>query len=180
MTTAEEIPSVKTAVALEARRRKRVFAIFLGLLAIPVAIGLYAVAKAPSETEAVALNVTPIVERNVEENITRRVDQKIEPRVDELVARRAEPVIQQTLDKQLTVHLDRAVIARVQPLERQYRVMATAGDNEHQRTTERVKELEARVATLEKRLAALQNTRIVAPREDIRLHRPIVPVQQPK
>src|SRR3989337_3047018 len=118
MTTAEEIPSVRTAVALEARRRKRVFTIFLALLAIPLAIGLYAIAKAPSETDAVAQRVTPLVEKsiekNVEANVTRRVDETIEPRVDAAVQRRAEPIIQQTLDKQLNVQLDRAVVARVQ------------------------------------------------------------------
>jgi hypothetical protein len=152
MTTSEDLPSVKLAVAREAQRRKRVFATFLALLIIPIAIGLYAVAKAPSDTDLVVRNVTPIVEKNVEENITARVDQKIEPRVEEIVERRAAPVIEQTLDK--------AVTARMQPLERQYRVLAVQGDTEHQKTAERVKILEARVAALEERLAALANTRI--------------------
>src|SRR5687767_13066129 len=105
MTTLEENPSVKTAVALEEHRRKRVFTIFLALLAIPLAIGLYAILKAPSETDVVVSRVTPIVEKSVEENVTRRVDEKIEPRVEEVVARRATPIIQQTLDRQLDAQI---------------------------------------------------------------------------
>jgi polyhydroxyalkanoate synthesis regulator phasin len=152
MTTSEDFPSVKLAVTREAQRRKRVFATFLALLIVPIAIGIYAIAKAPSETDVVVSNVTPIVEKNVEENITARVDRKIEPRVEEIVERRAGPVIEQTLNK--------AVTARVQPLERQYRVLALQRDTERQQTAERVKILEARVAALEERLAALTNTRI--------------------
>jgi polyhydroxyalkanoate synthesis regulator phasin len=152
MTTSEDLPSVKLAVEREAHRRKRVFATFLALLIIPIAIGLYAVAKAPSDTDVVVSNVTPIVEKNVEENITARVDQKIEPRVEEIVERRAAPVIERTLDK--------AVAARVQPLERQYRVLAVQRNTERQETAERVKILEARVAALEERLARLTNTRV--------------------
>jgi hypothetical protein len=173
MTTSEDLPSVKLAVAREAQRRKRVFATFLALLIVPVAIEIYAIAKAPSETDVVVRNVTPIVEKNVEEHLTarvdQRVDQKIEPRVEEIVERRAAPVIERTLDK--------AVTARVQPLERQYRVLALSGDTEHQKTAERVKILEARVAALEERLAALTNTRIPpGPKTDRPLtHMPVKP-----
>jgi len=156
MTTSEQIPSVKTAVALEARRRKRVFTIFLALLAIPLAIGLYAIAKAPSETEVVAARVSPIVEKNieknVEENVTQRVDQKIEPRVEEVLTRRAEPIIRQTVDRQL----DAAVVARVQPLEKQFRVLTQEVNPPQQRgMSVRIRELEARIAALEKRLDAM-------------------------
>ena len=182
MTTSEENPSVKTAVALEEHRRKRVFTIFLALLIIPLAIGLYAIAKAPSETDAVASRVTPIVEKNVEENVTRRVDEKfeprveevvarhvdkkIEPRVEEIVARRASPIIQQTLDRQL----DKAVVARVQPLEQQFRTFSAEGNPQQLRMSARVKELEARVAKLEQQLAQLTRGH-VDPREAIRLER---------
>ncbi|MGZ5444139.1 MAG: hypothetical protein ACXW31_06805 [Thermoanaerobaculia bacterium] len=163
MTTLEEIPSVKTAVAREERRRKRVLLTFLALLLIPIAIGVYALMKAPSETELVAKNVTPIVEKNVEENITARVDEKIEPRVAEVIARQATPMLQRTLDRQVNA----AITTRVQPLEQQFRVYTNEGNPQQRRLTERIKELEARVAALEERLAALTNTR-VAPLQDPR------------
>lgn len=164
MTTFEEMPSVQTAVELEARRRKRVFAVFLSLLLIPLAIGLYAIVKAPSETEAVARNVAPLIESNVERNVEKnvearinaRVDQQIEPRVEAIVARRATPVIQRELARQV----DAVVTARVQPLEQRVRLFAVEGNPEQQRMAVRVKELEARVAALEQRLAAISDARI--------------------
>lgn len=158
MTAYEEMPSVKTAVAREAQRRKRVFATFLALLLIPIAIGAYAIAKAPDETDLVVDKVTPRVqervEKNVDETITARVDRTVEPRVAEIVERRATPVIERTLDKQLNA----AVTARVQPLEQSYRVL-TARNAEHDQTAARVQELEKRVALLERRLAALTKPR---------------------
>ena len=158
MTTFEELPSVKTAVDREAQRRKRMFAMFLALLIIPIAIGAYAIAMAPSETDVVVEKVTPLVqervEKNVEETITARVDRTVEPRVVELVEREATPVIARTLDKKLNA----AVTARVEPLERNYRMLA-ARNTEHDKTSARVQELEKRVAMLERRLAALTNQR---------------------
>lgn len=168
MTTMEEIPSVKTAVAREERRRKRVLLTFLALLLIPIAIGVYALVKAPSETELVAKNVTPIVEKQVEENITARVDRKIEPRVAEVIARQATPMLQRTVDRQVSA----AITTRVQPLERQFRVYSTEGNPQQQRLTERIKELEARVDALERRLTALNDVR-VAPEENLR-DRPVL------
>lgn len=163
MTTMEEIPSVKTAVAREERRRKRVLLMFLALLLIPIAIGVYALVKAPSETELVAKNVTPIVEKQVEENITARVDRKIEPRVAEVIARQATPMLQSAVDRQVGA----AITARVQPLERQFRIYSSVGNPQQQRLTERINELEARVAALERRLAVLTNV-------------PVAPVQDPR
>jgi polyhydroxyalkanoate synthesis regulator phasin len=158
MTTFEEMPSVKTAVDREAQRRKRVFATFLALLLIPIAIGAYAIAMAPSETDAVVNKVTPLVqervEKNVEETITTRVDRTVEPRVAEIVERRATPVIERTLDRQLNA----AMTARVQPLEQNYRALV-ARNTEHDKTSARVQELERRVAMLERRLAVLTNQR---------------------
>lgn len=158
MTTYEEMPSVKTAVAREAQRRKRVFAAFLALLLVPIAIGAYAIAMAPEQTDVVVDKVTPLVqqrvEKNVEKTITARVDQTVEPRVAEIVERRATPLIERTLDKQLNA----AVAARVQPLEQNDR-MLSARITEHDKTTARVQELEKRVAMLERRLAALTNQR---------------------
>jgi polyhydroxyalkanoate synthesis regulator phasin len=158
MTTFEEMPSVKTAVDREAQRRKRVFATFLSLLIIPIAIGAYAIARAPSETDAVVTKVTPLVQervdKNVEKTITARVDRTVEPRVVEIVERKATPVIERTLNKQVNA----AVTARIQPLEQNYRVL-TARNTEHDKTTARVQELEKRVALLERQIAALTNQR---------------------
>lgn len=165
MTTFEEMPSVKTAVDREAQRRKRVFATFLALLIIPIAIGAYAIAMAPSETDAVVNEVTPLVqervEKNVEETITARVDRTVEPRVVELVERQATPVIERTLDRRLNA----VMTARVEPLERNYRMFA-ARSAEHDKTLARVQELEKRVALLERRLAALTNPRDPAIKTD--------------
>ena len=165
MTIYEEMPSVKTAVELEARRRKRVFLMFLALLAIPVAIGAYAVAKAPSDAQIMAARVSPIVEENIVQSVDRRIDQKIEPRVDEIVAQRATPVIERTLD--------RAVTARVQPLERSYRALAIQDETEHAKAEERVRELEARVAALERRLAVLTDPRRPRPLEGVTERPPV-------
>ena len=155
MTTLDEIPSVKTAVALEAQRRKRVYLMFLALLLIPVAIGVFAILKAPDDARVMAARVTPIVEegltQRVEENVTQRVDRKIEPRVEKLVEERATPVIEQTLNREV----QRAVTTRVQPIEQNYNNLARRGDTERRATAARVKELEDRVAALERRLAAL-------------------------
>lgn len=193
MTIYDEMPSVKTAVAREAQRRKRVYAMFAVLLMIPVAIGIYAVAKAPAETDAVVQSVvkdvTPVVQNNVEKNIqenlaknveatvTERVSRQVEPRVQEIVERRATPLIKETLDKQVTA----AVTARVQPLERQYRDLTREGNTEHERTAARVKELEARVAALERRLAALTGPRPVNPnlKRDVLEVKPVTPAKPP-
>jgi hypothetical protein len=189
MTTFEELPSVKTAVQREAQRRKRVYGMFALLLLVPVAIGIYAIAKAPSETdvvvEKVVKDVTPIVQGNIQENlaknveatVTERVDRQIEPRVQEAVERRAAPLIERTLTRQV----DAAVTARVRPLEQQYRAFTVEGNTEHERTAARVKELEARVAALERRLAALTGPRPVNPnlqRERLEV-KPVTPAKPP-
>ncbi len=183
MTTFEEMPSVKTAVDREAQRRKRVFATFLALLIIPIAIGAYAIAMAPSETDAVVDKVTPLVqervEKNVEETIAVSVDRTVEPRVAEIVERRATPVIESTLKRELGV----ALTTRVQPLEQNYRMLAArnaeydkttvrvqaleqsyrvlaARNTEYDKATARVQELERTVGLLERRLTALTNQRL--------------------
>ncbi len=144
MTTFDEMPSIKTAVELEARRRKRVYAMFLALLIIPVAIGIYAIAKAPSETELLVQNATPIIEKNVEKSVSRKVDRDLEPRVDKIVRERARPVIENTLET--------SIAARVKPLEQKYSMRGIQDDQEHEKTEARLRELEARVAALEKQL----------------------------
>jgi phosphotransferase system IIB component len=94
MTTAPYDESVHEAVAREAARRKRVFLAFLGLLLIPIAIGAYALSKAPTEIEKVASDVTPIV--------TSRVSGEISERVTKDVSARTEPLIRENVAREIT------------------------------------------------------------------------------
>lgn len=108
MTTFTEGPqdSVKIAVQREAARRKRTFVFYLVLLAVPIAIGGYAIANAPTQTQAVAKEVIPVVSANVEETI--------EPKVAEALKTQAEPIIRDGLEKQLTPRLEAIVDRSVQ------------------------------------------------------------------
>jgi chromosome segregation ATPase len=94
MTTAPYDESVREAVARETARRKRVFLAFLGLLLIPIAIGAYALSKAPTEIEKVATDVTPLV--------TSRVAGEITERVTSDVSARNEPLIRQNVAREIT------------------------------------------------------------------------------
>lgn len=160
MTINDEMPSIKTAVALEERRRKRVFATFLALLLIPVAIGAYAILKASTETEVLVRNATPIIEKSVEKSVSQKVDRTIEPRVEEIVERRAAPVIARTLEK--------SVVARVEPIENNYRIRGA-------QDKERIDALEKRIELLEQQLAALKTR----PRPEVQLERPLTRVPKP-
>jgi hypothetical protein len=94
MTTAPYDESVREAVAREEARRKRVFLAFMGLLLIPIAIGAYALSKAPTEIEKVASDVTPIV--------TSRVSGEISERVTKDVSARTEPLIRENVAREIT------------------------------------------------------------------------------
>jgi phage shock protein A len=94
MTTAPYEESVREAVTRETARRKRVFLTFLGLLLIPIAIGAYALSKAPTEIEKVAADVTPLV--------TSRVSGEISERVTKDVSARTEPLIRQNVAREIT------------------------------------------------------------------------------
>jgi DNA repair ATPase RecN len=85
--------SVREAVARETARRKRVLLAFLALLLIPIAIGAYALTRAPTEIERVASDVTPIV--------TSRVAGEITERVTSDVAARNEPLIRQNVAREI-------------------------------------------------------------------------------
>ena len=93
MTTAQYEPrdeSIEQAVARETARRRRVFIAFLALLLVPIAIGGYALAKAPTETTLVADRVTPVVTNRVggiiDANISKEVATRVVPLVRENVA----------------------------------------------------------------------------------------------
>ena len=89
MTTEPYEESVQEAVARETARRKRVLLAFLGLLLLPIGIGAWALAKAPTEIEKVAVDVTPMV--------TERVSHDISTRVTADVVARTEPLVRQNV-----------------------------------------------------------------------------------
>jgi valyl-tRNA synthetase len=112
MTTSTEPydESVQELVARENARRKRVFLAFLALLLVPIAIGAYALTRAPSETAKVAKDVAPIV--------TERVGGQIAARVTSEVVSRAEPIIRESVAREIT--------AKVEP-----RIASVASDLRH-------------------------------------------------
>jgi hypothetical protein len=77
--------SVRTALANELQRRRRVFMIYLLLVALPIGLAIYAVMRAPLDTEVVANQVSSVV--------VKRVNETIGPRVSEAVATQAKPII---------------------------------------------------------------------------------------
>jgi chromosome segregation ATPase len=98
MTTAPYDESVHEAVARETARRKRVLLAFLGLLLVPIAIGAYAISKAPTEIERLASDVTPIVTSRVAGEITERVTNDI--------STRTEPLIRKNVAREVTAAIE--------------------------------------------------------------------------
>lgn len=164
MTTFTEGPdsSVKIAVHNEAQRRKRAFRMYLALLIVPIAIGAYAIANAPSQTQAVAKEVIPVVNANVQETI--------KPQVAEAVAAQAGPIIQASVDQQIGRNVDNAVALRIKPVEARIDEMLVRSGNDM-----RVKELEDRVGQLEKQVQIL--ARELQARREGRDTRTMVPVK---
>jgi hypothetical protein len=101
MTTTHE-ESIQDAVARETARRKRVFLTYLGLLLLPLIVGAFALANAPSETEAVAEAVTPVVAQavgaRVAEEVVRQATPMIQENVSREVARNVEPQLKAVAD----------------------------------------------------------------------------------
>ena len=79
--------SIREAVAAEAARRKRTLYAFLALLLVPIAIGAYALSRAPKEVEQVANDVTPIVTERVAKDVVERSEPLISQNVKENVTR---------------------------------------------------------------------------------------------
>jgi chromosome segregation ATPase len=101
--------TVTLAAQREADRRKRVLMAYLAALVIPIAIGGYALMRAPSENEAVARSVTPMVQEVVKRDFDQRVgetqkriDAQVESRVNEVVAAQAEPVIKREVAREVS------------------------------------------------------------------------------
>jgi chromosome segregation ATPase len=83
----EPSESVQEALARETARRKRVFLAFVGLLLVPIAIGAYALSRAPSETGKIVNDVTPIVTERVATQVTNDVVTRSEPLIRRNVSR---------------------------------------------------------------------------------------------
>jgi chromosome segregation ATPase len=98
MTTAPYNESVQDAVARETKRRKRVFSAFIGLLLIPIAIGAYALSKAPTETQKVANDVAPIV--------TQRVGADISAGITDKVIAQTQPIIQKNVANEISTTVE--------------------------------------------------------------------------
>lgn len=77
--------SIREAVAREAARRKRTLYAFLALLIIPIAIGAYALSRAPKEVERVASEVTPIVAERVSGDISTKVTNDVVQRSESVI-----------------------------------------------------------------------------------------------
>ncbi|HJQ41060.1 MAG TPA: hypothetical protein VKB93_28320 [Thermoanaerobaculia bacterium] len=73
--------SIREAVDREAARRKRTLYAFLALLLVPIAIGAYALSRAPKEAEQVANDVTPIVTERVAKDVVERSEPLIKEKV---------------------------------------------------------------------------------------------------
>jgi len=87
MSTEPHEESIKAAVARETARRRRVFITYLSLLALPLAIGGFALAKAPSEMAAVANDVTPVVTERVGAQVSNEVMRQTAPMISATVSR---------------------------------------------------------------------------------------------
>jgi hypothetical protein len=90
--------SIQETVARETARRKRVFLAFMALLLVPIAIGAYALAKAPSDTEKVVTDVTPIV--------AERVGGQIATRVTDDVVKQTEPLIRDNVSRAIATDVE--------------------------------------------------------------------------
>ncbi len=86
--------SIQEAVARETARRKRVLMTFMALLVVPIAIGSYALTKAPTETDIVADKVTPVV--------TDRVEQSVGTRVMNEVVTKTTPLIRDSVSREFS------------------------------------------------------------------------------
>jgi len=98
MTTAHYDESVQDAVARETKRRKQVFSAFISLLLVPIAIGAYALSKAPTETQKVADDVAPIV--------TQRVGADISAGITDKVIAQTQPIIQKNVAKEISAAVE--------------------------------------------------------------------------
>jgi chromosome segregation ATPase len=148
MTTAPYDESVQDAVARETRRRKRVFSTFISLLLVPIAIGAYALSKAPAETQKVAADVAPIV--------TQRVSADISAGITSKVVAQTEPMIQKTVQQEISATVEPR-LASVATLRQDVTKL--------QQTTQKVSDIVtsatpqlAAVSGLNERLSALQGS----------------------
>ena len=115
MTVDQYDDSIRIAVERETQRRKRVLMFFVALLALPLIAGAWALAKAPSETEAVAREVTPLVRESVSKSVAEDVAAQAAPLIEERVARSVDKELEPKL-AELRTQVD-AKVAAIQPFD---------------------------------------------------------------
>ena len=90
--------SVRDAVANEVRRRRRALAIYLVLIALPILLAGYAIARAPSETDLVAQKVTPVVVEQAGDAIDSRVNVAVTQQTGPIIENRVTAKVQAALE----------------------------------------------------------------------------------
>jgi hypothetical protein len=148
MTTAP-YDSIHEAVTRETARRKRVLLAFVGLLLLPIVIGAYALSKAPSETEAVAADVTPLVAKQVGGVIATNVTND--------VVSRTTPLIQQNVSREIKTVVEPRIASATGALRDDISRLQTTT----QKTSDLVNGVApqlAAISTFERRLTALSGT----------------------
>jgi hypothetical protein len=113
MTVDQYDDSIRIAVERETQRRKRVLLFFVVLLALPLIAGAWAVANAPSETEAVAQKVAPLVRESVGRSVAEDVVAQTAPLIEQRVATRIEPRITELRDSNTALQRSVAAMARI-------------------------------------------------------------------
>lgn len=173
MTIDQYEDSIRIAVERETQRRKRVLLFFVVLLALPLIAGAWALANAPSQTEAVAREVTPLVRESVGKSVAEDVVAQTAPLIEQRVATRIEPRIAELRDSNTALQRSVAAIARIdtrpipQPpdlTEQIQRVVASEVRIQVERETERLNAIHRReIDALKARLEKVENPRAIRP-----------------
>lgn len=172
MTVDQYDDSIRIAVERETQRRKRVLWLFVALLALPLIAGAWALAKAPSQTEAVAREVAPLVRESVGKSVAEDVVAEAAPLIEQRVATRIEPRITELRDSNTALQRSVAAMARIdtrpvpQPdLTEQIRsVVATEVRAQVERETERLNAIHRReIDALKARLEKVENPAAIRP-----------------
>ena len=141
--------SVQETVARETARRKRVFLTFMALLLVPIAIGAYALTKAPSETEKVVTEVTPIVAERVSGDIAGRVTND--------VVKQTEPLIRDNVSRAITTNVEPRIASATNALRKDITDLQTTTQQTSQIVAAAAPQLSA-IPAFEERLVKLDGS----------------------
>jgi hypothetical protein len=173
MTVDQYDDSIRIAVERETQRRKRVLLFFVVLLALPLIAGAWVVARAPSQTEAVAKEVAPLVRESVGKSVAEDVVAEAAPLIEQRVATRIEPRITELRDSNTALRQSVESIARIDPrpipqppdlTEQIQRVVAREVRTQVQNETERLNAIHQReIEALKARLSKVENQATIRP-----------------